>query len=54
MSDRDPVDLHSSPFIDEHSPIALVATLYVIAGILMAFTNATLTARTAVRLFSRA
>jgi hypothetical protein len=40
-----------SPFIDEHSPIALVVTLYVIAGILMAFTIAALTARTAARLF---
>jgi len=41
-----------SPFIDEHSPVALVATLYVIAGILMAFTIAALTARTAAKLFS--
>ena len=43
-----------SPFIDEHSPIALVATLYVIAGVLMALTIATLTARTAARLFTTA
>jgi hypothetical protein len=41
-----------SPFVDEHSPVALVATLYVIAGILMAITIAALTARTAAKLFS--
>lgn len=43
-----------SPFIDERSPIGLVVTLYVIAGILMALTIATLTARTAARLFAAA
>jgi hypothetical protein len=41
-----------SPFVDEHSPVALVATLYVFAGILMALTIAALTARTAVKLFA--
>lgn len=42
-----------SPFIDETSPVWLVALLYVIAGILMAVTIAVLTARTAVRFFPR-
>ena len=40
-----------SPLIDEHSPVGLVAVLYVAAGLLMAATIALLTARTAVRLF---
>lgn len=40
-----------SPFIDEHSPAALIAVLYVAAGVLMAVTIATLTAKTAARLF---
>lgn len=41
-----------SPFIDERSPIALVAGLYVAAGLLMAGTIALLTAPAAVRLFA--
>jgi hypothetical protein len=41
-----------SPFIDERSPVALVATLYIVAGVLMAVTIATLTSRTARKLFS--
>lgn len=41
-----------SPLVDEQSPIALVATLYVIAGLLMAVTIASLTAWVAVSLFS--
>jgi hypothetical protein len=40
-----------SPFIDERSPIALVAALYVVAGILMAVTFACLTAGVARSLF---
>jgi len=44
--------LAPSPFIDERSPVALVATLYVLAGILMAVTIATLTSSTARKLFS--
>jgi hypothetical protein len=40
-----------SPFIDERSPIALIATLYVVAGILMAVTFASITAPVARRLF---
>jgi hypothetical protein len=40
-----------SPLIDERSPVALVVTLYAVAGVLMAVTVATLTARTARRLF---
>lgn len=41
-----------SPLIDERSPIALVVTLYVAAGMLMAVTVAVLTASTALRLFA--
>jgi hypothetical protein len=41
-----------SPFVDEHSPVALIAALYVVAGILMALTIATLTSRTARTLFA--
>ena len=40
-----------SPFIDERSPIPLVAALYVVAGILMAVTFACLTAGVARSLF---
>jgi hypothetical protein len=40
-----------SPFIDEGSPFALVLVLYVLAGVLMAVTVATLTAPLARRLF---
>lgn len=40
-----------SPFVDEASPIGLVAALYVVAGALMAVTVASLTARTAWSLF---
>lgn len=40
-----------SPIIDEHSPLGLVVTLYVIAGLLMAVTIAALTAPLARRLF---
>lgn len=40
-----------SPFVDESSPIVLVAGLYVVAGILMAVTVASLTVRTAWSLF---
>ncbi|KRE31144.1 hypothetical protein [Agromyces sp. Soil535] len=40
-----------SPFIDERSPVALVAALYVAAGVLMAVTFAALTAPVALRLF---
>lgn len=40
-----------SPFIDERSPIALIVTLYVIAGVLMAVTFACLTAPLARTLF---
>ncbi|MDJ1371858.1 hypothetical protein [Gulosibacter molinativorax] len=42
-----------SPFIDESSPIALVATLYLLAGILMAVTIASITAPVARQLFGR-
>lgn len=41
-----------SPFIDERSPVALVAALYVVAGLLMALTVALLTAPIAARLFA--
>jgi len=41
-----------SPFIDESSPVGLVAALYVAAGLLMAGTIALLTAPLAVRLFA--
>jgi hypothetical protein len=40
-----------SPIIDERSPLPLVITLYVVAGLLMAVTIATLTAPIARRLF---
>ncbi|WP_423465151.1 hypothetical protein ACO229_12720 [Promicromonospora sp. MS192] len=40
-----------SPFIDEHSPVAVVAALYVLAGVLMAVTFASLTAGVAGSLF---
>jgi hypothetical protein len=40
-----------SPFIDERSPILLVAALYVVAGVLMAVTFACLTAGVARSLF---
>lgn len=40
-----------SPLVDEQSPLPLVATLYVVAGILMALTVAALTAPTARSLF---
>ncbi|PUB23446.1 hypothetical protein C8K30_11144 [Promicromonospora sp. AC04] len=40
-----------SPFIDERSPIPLVAALYVVAGILMAVTFASLTAGVARTMF---
>jgi len=40
-----------SPFVDEQSPVALVAALYVAAGVLMAVTFACLTAPVALRLF---
>lgn len=40
-----------SPIIDETSPTALIAALYVLAGLLMAVTIAALTAKTATRLF---
>lgn len=40
-----------SPFIDEQSPIVVVATLYVLAGVLMAVTFASLTAGVAGSLF---
>lgn len=40
-----------SPFIDESSPVSLIAVLYVTAGLLMAVTIAALTARTATRMF---
>ena len=40
-----------SPFIDERSPIALVAALFVLAGVLMAVTFAWLTAPLARKLF---
>lgn len=42
-----------SPFIDESSPLPLIATLYVIAGLLMAVTVAALTAPVAKSLFGR-
>lgn len=42
-----------SPLIDEHSPLPLVAVLYVVAGLLMAVTVATLTAPVARSLFAR-
>jgi len=40
-----------SPFIDESSPFALALGLYVLAGVLMAVTVATVTAQLARRLF---
>jgi hypothetical protein len=40
-----------SPFIDERSPIPLIAALYVVAGILMAVTFASLTAGVARTMF---
>ena len=43
-----------SPFIDENSPIVLVALLYVAAGVLMAATVAVLTAPLARSVFARA
>lgn len=42
-----------SPIIDESSPVPLVIALYVLAGLLMAVTIATLTAPVARRLFGR-
>jgi hypothetical protein len=41
-----------SPFIDEQSPLPLVAVLYVVAGLLMAVTVAALTAPVARSLFA--
>jgi hypothetical protein len=41
-----------SPFIDEQSPIVVVAALYVTAGVLMAVTFASLTAGVAGSLFA--
>ena len=41
-----------SPFVDERSPVALIAALYVLAGVLMAVTFACLTAPLARTLFT--